>query len=208
MKAAYGFLAAISLVHLVTILAYPWRGAAFVQFLVFVVLGALVMGSGALISRFLRKIQAHGESDGLDFAEGEVRESSLQRTSILCVVLVVAQLTFVKLAAPHLTSFWVFEGIYYAILVAAGVALALWSRSPPYVGAVVASVAILTISIISLVQFFGNPGADFQYGPEKWIFALQNHLGRMNMWPLDAAFASAACLIAGNLVKQRAQVQV
>ncbi len=207
MKAAYTFLAAICLVHLVTVLAYPWRGAAFVQFMVLVALGALVLGSGVLISKFLHTKEEHGEPDGHGDAIEEPPASSLTRASILCLVLVVTQLMFVKLVAPHLTSFWVVEGIYYAILVVSGVLLAVWSRSPPYVGAVVATVAILTISIISSVQFFGDPGVDFQYGPEKWIFALQNHLGRMNMWPLDAAFAVSACLIAGSFPKKRARFQ-
>lgn len=204
MKAAYAFLAAVCLAHLVTIFAYPWRGIAFVQFMVFCAFGAIVLGGGVLISRLIQKRKTPGEPLGLDPDNGDAGRSSLPRVAAVCLALAVAQLMFVKLAAPHLRSFWVIEGVYYAILVATGVVLALWARSRPYMGAVVATVAILTVSIVSFVQFFGDPGVDFQYGPEKWIFALQNHLGRMNMWPLDAAFAASACLIAGNLREQSA----
>ncbi len=205
MKAVYVFFAVVLLAHLATLVMYPWAGAAMVQFLVFLVLGTAVFGAFWWVAKILsrRAVQEHPSEEAVE--SPDIRRPSVSRAAVTCLALVVAQLLYVRLIAPHMQSFWAIEGIYYVILVVAGVVLAGWARAPAPVGAVVATLAILAISVVSLVQFFGDPGVDFQYGPEKWIFALQSHIGRMNMWPLDAAFTSGACLVAGAVRREAHQ---
>jgi hypothetical protein len=197
MKPVYVFLAVVLVAHLVTLVMYPWTGAALIQFLVFLVLGAAVFGVFWWVAKILGRKAVRQYPSEEDLEPQDIPSLSVSRAAVICLALVVAQLLYLRLVAPHMRSFWAIEGIYYVILVVAGVVLANWARAPAPVGAVVATLAILAISVVSLVQFFGDPGVDFQYGPETWIFALQSHIGRMNMWPLDAACASGACLVAG-----------
>ena len=198
MKAAISFLAAIGIVHLLSIFAYPWPGGAFLQFIEFLAISGFVFGAAFLLSKVILKDSSRLGSVG-------PTHSTLPRSATVTAILVVVQLVFVFLIAPRLTSFLMVEAFYYVFLVGAGISLALWAHSKAYAGAVAATVAILVVSSVSLLRFFGDPSVDFQYGPEKWIFGLQRHLGRMNMWPLDAAVTASACLLAGSLA-QRSKV--
>jgi hypothetical protein len=121
----------------------------------------------------------------------------LIRFVAVCCAVVVVELLVVRVVASGLQSFWLTEGLYYGALLVGGSVLAVWARVEAPWGAVMGTAAIAAIAVVSLVQFFTDPGVNFQYGPETWIFALQRHLGIMNMWPVDAAAAASATAVAG-----------
>jgi len=113
---------------------------------------------------------------------------------ILVITLVTAFVEeFVVSLIPRATqSFLAVEFAYYAVLVLAGVALAKWCRGQGYAPFVVAFAVLLLLSVNALLQFVGAPGVRFQFGPERWLFAMQQVAGRMAMLPLDVAFVFAA----------------
>jgi hypothetical protein len=92
---------------------------------------------------------------------------------------------------------WMAELAYYLVLAAAGVALARWCRSSEQSPVFLATGILVLLSAGAALSFGFDPIARFEYGPERWLFAVWNNAARtLTMLPLDTSVAWAAWHIA------------
>ena len=146
---------------------------------------------GLLTSRVLSRFGRTGDGSVMAAAP-------LKSRRVLLVLL--ATIAFEVVVPRAFGSVWSIEAAYYVGLIASGVALALWCRAASYVPVVVAALALLAGATLEAAIFLSSPDVDFQYGPEKYLFALWDLAGTVGtMLPLDGVVCWFAWRLAGQL---------
>ncbi len=87
------------------------------------------------------------------------------------------------------------EGVYYLVLFLVGATLALWCKCSGYAPPAIAALVLVVPAVWSFLGFVNSEGASFNYGPERWLFAMQQLTAQTVMLPLDIAVASAAWFV-------------
>ncbi len=106
-----------------------------------------------------------------------------RRVLVVLAGLIVFELFVLSLFSHPIAA----EAAYYLGLVAGGVILALRCGARSYVPLLSATLVLLAVSIVASIRFVGDPGAQFQYGPERYLFAIWQHAQRANLLLLDVA---------------------
>jgi len=101
------------------------------------------------------------------------------------LVLFVATLLFTCTVPGFFANPVLTELVYYIVLLSCGLFLAFWCRAAPYVPVLVATLTLIIGSAVQTVLFLINQDVLFQFGPERYLFAMWNHASRVNMLPLD-----------------------
>ena len=153
--------------------------------LIVAAIGAAVLLAGLFISYLLDRHSSFT-------AERGSRTLFSRRVLIVLVTLLISELAVLQLLAPTVRSFLLVESAYYLVLFAGGVALARWCSSRSYVAPLVAVAVLAIFATWSFIGFVTSQDATFRYGPERWLFALQNLSGQLTMLPLDVAVALTA----------------
>ena len=144
-------------------------------------LGVAVSLAGWAIGRW-RGSRRHGSPPP---AETLTSATSLLRIVLVAGAVIVAEKTVVSALPGVTSSFVLVEATYYAVLLVAGALLATWCRAPFVAPPLVALVAFVVLGTLDVLAFVGSPGVDFQFGPEKWLFAFGALTGKAAMLPLD-----------------------
>ena len=101
--------------------------------------------------------------------------------------------------SPLLRSAIILEVAYYGVLIVSGAALG----TARHVPILASTVVLLVVSGAGAVIFLATPGARLNYGPEISIFAIEGHLSRMTMLPLDIAVVLSSWRVARELSRRR-----
>lgn len=142
----------------------------------------LVQAAGRGVSRFVV---------GYPSRRGGVHPPEYGRVAIVALLAGGLELLVVSSAAGYSRS--LVELAYYVVLAGAGVALARWCGSSEQSPVFLATGVLVLLSIAAAVRFGQDPVARFEYGPERWLFAIWNSAARtLLMLPLDASVAWAA----------------
>ena len=91
-----------------------------------------------------------------------------------------------------LSSRLLVELVYYGSLLAAGTILGGRLDSASYVPAIAACLALFAVLVCRIFSFAGSASASFNFGPERWLIAIQNVFASTTMLPLDIGAISAA----------------
>ncbi len=110
---------------------------------------------------------------------------------------------FVIRLVPLLRSFILVQVFYYSVMAVSGAALGAWCRSKKHVPILTATFVLLLVSGMGALIFLKSPSARFTYGPEITIFAIEGHLSRMMMLPLDAVVSLSSWRIAFGVSQRR-----
>ncbi len=114
------------------------------------------------------------------------------RVILVFLALLAAEFAVIRFLALAVNSSFFIEFAYYLVLFAGGAALARWCSSRYYVAPWIATFVLAAFAALAFVRFVSSSGAKFQYGPERWLFALQNLSGQLSMLPLDVAVTFTA----------------
>jgi hypothetical protein len=101
----------------------------------------------------------------------------------------VVLLYLLSLTAP---SFLLTELSYYSVLFAGGVAFAQWCHADAHAAPIMATLVIVIAASWHLCRFVTSPAVNSRFGPEIWIFALQQLAAQTVMLPLDVAISFSA----------------
>lgn len=114
------------------------------------------------------------------------------QSQVSCMLWVAAA-TAIGTTIVALTSSSVFgELSYYAIVAASGVVMARWCEAPADAAILVAVGALVVVAVLGAITFGLSDTARFEYGPERWLFAVWGVGARWMVAPLDASVAWVA----------------
>ena len=114
---------------------------------------------------------------------------SYLRGALIGSAVVVLEVTVLAVSRRLRVSPPVIEIAYYAILIVSGAAWARWYGSGPDAPVLTATVALFFLCLSAAIWFVTNRVARFEYGPERYLFAMWIYAGRMSMLPVDAVAA-------------------
>jgi hypothetical protein len=150
--------------------------------LIVAAVGAVVLLVGLLIGYLLNRHSRLQESRGS-------RSLLSPRAVLVLFAIVASEMAVLQLLAGVVSSFFVVELAYYFVLFAGGIVLARWCCTRAYVAPSVAIVVLAVFAGRAFIRFVTSSAINFQFGPERWLFAMQNLSGQVAMLPLDVAVA-------------------
>ena len=183
------FVGSLLALNVLLIFTCPYRDQFLTKLALTIPLTVGIFLVGFLTTRLLSRL---GRAGGASFMTAPIYSAR--------VLIVLSTTAAFEVVVPRaLGSVWSTEVAYYLALAICGVALALWCRASSYVPILVAALTLLIVSAVAATLFLRDPGVDFQYGPEKYLFALWNYAGGVNMLPLDGIVTWFAWRVAGQV---------
>lgn len=203
MKTVVTLLCVIGIINLLSMLYCPWTAPLLAQFATMLAIALITYMLGFSVANALTRTTRFSPPEPSHQPPVESRASFW--TWKVLVVLVAAFLAELLVMAfvPLFKSVILIEIGYYVVLVASGVSLSLWCKSQKYVPLLNTIILVLALSVLNVVLFLNNPNAQFRYGPEIVFFALQEHIVKANLLPIDVVVTLVAWRITSVLARQR-----